>query len=488
MVEIVGELAYKLFMSPKNKNTKKDSLLVQLRDFGLGSIIGMAISMFTVPITTRMLAPEEYGKSSLFTLFHSLFLIVGLLGIDQGYVRYYNNKEIDRAKLFQNALFFPTLLSTVLVLVSIIFYKPISNFLFGSLEIGLFVAFCFFVPTVILNRFLFLQIRMDLRGKTYSFLNILSQIINFGFLLVFLLFYRKSFHSIIYASIISGFINTFIAFLFCNKDFITHKFEYEAHLQKDLIKFSLPLVPATVLSWLLNSFDKVGLRAWSDFYQLGLYSAAFKIVALLSVFQSIFSTAWIPIAYKWYEEKVPNEQFERISTLVLAIMVCVFSFIFVFRNLIMAFLGEAYRNTVQVLVFLLFVPVMYTVSETTGLGINFAKKSMYHLYVFIIATGLNLIGNFLLIPRYGAVGAAVTTCISYIVYFWIKTLISRRLWFKFRLEKYFFNILLLLAFGINIILWQNKIIEIAVFLTIIIFNIVLVATTLKKKERPAIGG
>ena len=77
-------------------STKKNSLIRQLRDFGIGPIIGMGISMLTVPITTRMLAPEEYGKSSLFTLFQSLLLCVGILGLDQGYVRFYNTKEIDR--------------------------------------------------------------------------------------------------------------------------------------------------------------------------------------------------------------------------------------------------------------------------------------------------------------------------------------------------------------------------------------------------------
>ena len=85
-------------------STKKNSLIRQLRDFGIGPIIGMGISMLTVPVTTRMLSPDEYGKSSLFTLFQSLFLCIGILGLDQGYVRYYNTKEIDRNNLLQNAL------------------------------------------------------------------------------------------------------------------------------------------------------------------------------------------------------------------------------------------------------------------------------------------------------------------------------------------------------------------------------------------------
>lgn len=466
----------------EEKTNKNYSLIRQLCDFGIGPIVGMGISMLTVPVTTRLLVPEEYGKSSLFTLFQSLFLIVGLLGLDQGYVRYYNNKNTNKTSLFQNALFYPLIFSAVLIIICISFLKSISIFLFGSVEIGLMIAFCFFIPVLLLNRFFLLQIRMDLRGKVYSFLNVISQVITFGILVLFLVFYQKTFRSIVYATIIGMCINTFLCFLFCNKEFLKQKFVYSKELQIRLLKFSIPLIPATLLSWLLNSFDKVGLRAWSDFNQLGLYSAAFKIVALLNVFQNIFSTTWIPVAYKWHEDKVPNKKFEEISTIVLAVMVLLFSFILVFRDVIMLFLGEEYRNTASIFVFLLFVPVMYTVSETTSLGIGFAKKTMYSLYVAVIAVLLNLLGNYFLIPKYGAEGAAITTCISYIAFFWGRTLFSRKVWFKFKLGKYFFNILLLLAFGMNMLVWQNRIIEITIFAVVIFFNGLLILKLFQSRK------
>ena len=462
-------------------STKKNSLIRQLRDFGIGPIIGMGISMLTVPVTTRMLSPDEYGKSSLFTLFQSLFLCIGILGLDQGYVRYYNTKEIDRNNLLQNALFYPLIICAVLISICLIFLKPISNFLFGSVETGLMIAFCFFIPALLLNRFLLLQIRMDIRGKVYSFLNIISQLITFSVLFGLLVLYQKTFRAIIYSTIIAYYINTFIIFLFCDKTFIKQRFVYSSKIQKNLLSFSLPLVPATLLGWVLNSFDKVGLRTWSDFSQLGLYSAAFKIVALLNIFQSIFCTTWSPIAYKWHEEGVEKEKFENVSCIVLAGMVILFSLIIVFRDVIMLFLGAEYRNTSKIFIFLLFVPVLYTVSETTCLGIEFSKKTIYTLWTTIISVVLNLVGNFLLIPKYGAEGAAITTCFSYVAWFWLRTLFSRRLWFKFGLVKYIINILLLLAFCMNMLLVNSKIIELLLLFIVIIFNLGLILLAKKNK-------
>ena len=125
-------------------------------------------------------------------------------------------------------------------------------------------------------------------------------------------------------------------------------------------------------------------------------------------------------------------------------------------------------------VFLLFVPVMYTISETTCLGISFSKKTMNNLYVSILAVVLNLIGNYLLIPTYGALGAAVSTCVSYVAFFWGRTLFSRRHWFKFKLSKYLINQILLLIFGVNMLVWKNKLVEIFIFILVLCYNIKLV--------------
>ena len=438
--------------------------------------------MLTVPVTTRLLAPEEYGKSSLFSLVQSIFIIVGLLGIDQGYVRYYNDKELDKNKLLQNALFVPLCFTIMLSLVCLIFYKKLSLFLFGSIEPVLMIAFSFFLPVLLLNRFFLLQIRMELKGKTYSFLNIFSQIINFSVLVIFLLYYQKTFRSLVYAAIIGTSITTILCFLFCDKSFLIKRFSYSKEIQKKLISFGLPLVPTTILSWIMNSFDKVALRKWSSFEELGLYAAAFKIVALLNVFQNIFSTAWVPVAYKWNEEQVDKRKFEKVSTISLSVMTILFSLVVVFRKWILFFLGSQYKNTEEIFIFLLFVPVLYTVSETACLGINFSKKTIFNLYVAIICTLLNFGGNLLLVPKFGALGAAISTSFCYIIFFWLRTLFSNILWFKFKLLKYFIDIILLISFSINMLFWKKKIFEIMLLLIVLIFNGVLLLKILFERK------
>ncbi len=453
-----------------NENKKNNSLFTHIRDFGIGPLFGMVIGMLTVPITTRLVSPEEFGKSSLFTLIQTIFNLLVLLGFDQSYVRFYNQKDIDKKSLLYNCMFFPCCLCALLIFILIVFRNSISIFMFGQYEPLLILGMAFFLPALIFNRFAILTIRMDLRGKMYSFINIFQQVLTFVSLLIFLFFYEKSFRSIVLSTIVSTVITSLLSIILSKNFGKLISIKLNKQLLWDLAKFGLPLIPAGVLMWIMNSFDKIGLRTWSTFEELGLYSAAFKIVSLLTVFQNIFSTSWTPIAYKWYEEKVPNKRFEDVGIIVLSLMTLLFSMIFIFRNVIIFFLGSEYRNTASVFIFLLFNPALYTVLEVTGKGIAFMKKSIYSLVASFVAATINFIGNYYMIPLYGAIGAALSTCTSYLIFFFVKTFLARKIWFKFPMKNYFIDIILLLGFGINMLTIQNRIIEYSIFAFICLFN------------------
>lgn len=65
--------------------------------------------------------------------------------------------------------------------------------------------------------------------------------------------------------------------------------------------------------WLFNGMDKIALRYWSSFDEIGLYAAAFKVVSVLLIFNGAFCAFWAPTAFRWYEEKVPVEKFDKVG-------------------------------------------------------------------------------------------------------------------------------------------------------------------------------
>ena len=463
-------------------NISKNGLVAQLFNFGIGPIVGMGISMLTVPITTRLLMPEEFGRASLFSLVQTLFSNTALLGMDMAYVRYYNQINIDKQNLFFNATFLPLCVSFLAGVLISFFAKPVSIFVFESYEPLLVYSFCILLPAIVLQRFAMMSIRMSLRGKTYSFLNIISQILNFFILLFLLLVCERSFRSVVLASILVTIFATLLSFVLSGQHFKVGSFFIDKELLRNLLLFGLPLMPGYMLSWVMNSFDKTALRLWSSFNEIGLYAAAFKIVSILAMIQMIFKTAWMPVSYKWYEEGVGKKKFESVFLLLMAGMVLLFFFVMIFRNVILLFLGEAYRNTDYIFVFLLFSPVLNVMADVSGLGMQFKKKTIFSLYVSLISAAANVLMDFLLVPKHGALGAAIATCVCEIFYFFSRSFFSRKLWIKINLLPFEINLVLMLLYAFSILLWQNYVIEIAFFIIGFSFNGAIILNTLRKRS------
>ncbi|GAY77458.1 hypothetical protein NBRC111894_3012 [Sporolactobacillus inulinus] len=141
-----------------------------------------------------------------------------------------------------------------------------------------------------------------------------------------------------------------------------------------MVRFGLPIVVATSLSSLLGGLDRLALRLWSDFNQIGIFSATLKIAAVLNVIQSGFTSFWVPTAYRWYSENRPADSFKRVGEAVLLVMSLLAAAIFLFKNLIVVLLSSSYSEAQYLVGFLCLQPIIYSVSEATGLGIVFSKK------------------------------------------------------------------------------------------------------------------
>ncbi|MGH4120737.1 oligosaccharide flippase family protein [Clostridium sp.] len=435
--------------------------------FSVGPIVGAIIGFITVPITTYLVSPDDFGKAAMYTMGYTISSLFIFLGLDQAFVREYN-EQVNKNNLFWNALFFPLLFSFILALIYIVFYKSISLLMFDSVEKYVIILLAISLPFAIIDRFNLLVLRMEEKAKIYSLVNILNKLLGIIILIPYLIFIDKSFKGII----IAVFINLVIVCIiesYLVKHIWKLNFRFDKKLLQKLFRFGLPLVPATIIGWVFISMDRIALRQWSTFNEIGIYSAAFKIVAVLSILQQAFCTSWVPTALRWHKEKVSNDKYVQVSETILTVMVVLFSTIILFKDLIIKLLSSNYSSAANSVPFLLMFPIMYTISETTTLGITFSRKTHYNIVISLIAALTNYTGNYFLVPRYGAVGASISTGISYIVFFWMRTLISRKLWFKFGIKLYIINTILMLLLSSFSVIVNN------IFINIFIVSLILFA-------------
>ncbi|MFZ4451734.1 lipopolysaccharide biosynthesis protein [Salibacterium aidingense] len=429
----------------------KDTLLQKFLKFSYGSWVGLFLGLLLTMITTRLFPPEILGKASMFDLFIQVGIILTMFGADQAFVRFfYEEEENKRGALLFNVLKLPLLITIISVGLIFALYVPLTKFLFDEQSLWLAVLLALGVVAQLFFRFGQLVIRMQQKGNLYSLLQIFQKVFNLLFIVVLFYLNGTSFETVILAKL-STILFIVVLSIYFGKNFWHLKNinnRNVKHSQNEIFKYGAPFVLTIFISWLFEAFDKIALRQWSNFDELGLYTAAMRLVALVVILKTTFSTFWTPVAYEKYEKNPENRDFYKyISILVSFLMFLVAIISIAAKDIIVILLGEMYLRAADIVPFLVFMPIFYTISVTTVMGINFYKKPRWHLIIAIISCGVNILGNWLLVPKYGAIGASVATAVSYVVFFSLRTFISMRYYsVNYPLARIYFMTIILFTY------------------------------------------
>jgi O-antigen/teichoic acid export membrane protein len=439
-------------MNKEEKKKDQQTFLSGLFKFSIGPLGAALISFLTIPITTWLVSPEEFGKATMFSLVQTFITSFLFLGMDHAYAREFNEQK-DKKKLLFNALLFPFILSILLSVITLIFATQLTHTIFNTEETFIIYLFALWIPFITLENLLLLNIRMKEKGLAFSLFNIFLRLSIMLLTILFLTLFSKNYISIVSAAVIGQIIIDVFLIIYCRKDLKIKKKYIDFSLTKKMFSFGFPWIPTTIIGWVLISSDRIFLERYTNFKEVGIYFAAMKVIGILGVIQSVFISYWSPVSYRWNKEGVDFKKFTIVSHYLMFVLALLFSLILLLKDIIISILSPEYAEASLIIPFLLFYPIMNTVSTTTALGIPFSRKTHYNIWISMIAAISNVLLNILLIPYFGAIGAAIATGVSYIVFFWIRTLISRKLWYKFELNYYIkITIFLFLAAILNVII------------------------------------
>ncbi|WP_211241904.1 oligosaccharide flippase family protein [Ectobacillus panaciterrae] len=419
-------------------------------DYAVGSGIVLILGFVSSPLNTRLFSPEEFGKFSMFLLLANVINAIVLLGLDQSFVRYfYIEVESNRGRLLYRTFTLSVIFCIFITIIIILFKQMLLQQLFKEQNYQLLFLIILNNFALLLNRFAMLVIRMKQNGKLFSTLQIIQKITNIIFILLLFFVLNRNFLILVYATVISNILATIIAIV-AERDLWSYK-NFRGKINttsQELLKYGTPLIFTFLITWLFQSSDRLFIKHYQGYKELGIYSAAFSIIALLNAVQMAFSMFWVPVAYEKFEQDLDNKAFfTKVNKIVTFVMFFISILIVLLKDVIILILGESYRPASSMIPFLVFMPLMYTISETTVLGINFKKKSKYHIIITLLTAIVNLIGHSILIPSMGGIGAAISTGFTYIVFFSLRTFFSKKLYTNnYNLKKFYLVTINLIVF------------------------------------------
>lgn len=376
------------------------------------SFLQKGISVITTPIFTRLLSTEEYGRFNVFNswlnivaIFVSMYLYAGVYS--QGIVKF--SEERDK---FSSSLQGLTL---TLVLIWTIVYLLFYNFwnsLFSLSTLQMLLMLLMIWTTAIFNFWSYDQ-RAQVKYRNLVLLTIIVSILK-PVISILLIIYSedKVLARILGLAIVEFFayIGLFIYQMYKGKKFCIWKY------WKYALLFNLPLIPHYLSQVVLASSDRIMISRLIGDSEAGIYSLAYS----LSLIMTLFNSALMQTLSPWIYQKIKKEEIKGISSIgylsLIGIAIANLMLILFAPELIKIFAPKEYYDTIFVIP-----PISMSVFFMYCYDL-FAKFAFYKektktiMFVSVIGAFLNIILNYIFIPKFGYVAAGYTTLVCYIIY------------------------------------------------------------------------
>ena len=453
------------------KENKK--LLKNVGALTIGNFASRFLGLLLIPFYTAVLSTTDYGISDLIVTTTSLLFPFTSVAISEALMRFALDKDTDKRSIYTAGISIITIGYIVLLSAFPIMQKtPLEPYL-----IYFYLYYAFYCLHTITSYFV--------KGLEKIFVFSISGIINTAIVIVcnlsFLLGFKMGVVGYLLSSII-GHAVTFV-FLFFKAElykYLTLPHKIDRKLLKEMLKYSVVIIPNSLSWWIANSSDKYILNYFSSTSAVGIYSVAYKIPTIMVTITGLFISAWHLSAIDDFGSEKSKKFFSETYNKYFSLSVLMAAFLIVTSKLAAYFL---YSN--DFFVAYKYTPLLIIACTFDGLASFMgsvyiaAKKSKMLAISTVLGALSNIILNFILIPLYEIFGAAIATAISYLIIFIIRIINTRKI-LSFNIKYVRDLILLLLLTASCVMTILDTYLTIA--LSILLFAVCLVIIVMEFKD------
>jgi O-antigen/teichoic acid export membrane protein len=398
------------------KRLAKDSII-----YGGADFCSKSVALFTFPLVASVLSREVYGFLELCLTTAALLGMIIHCGVNNAVQRFYWDGGTTAEER-------PTLVS--------------SSFCIQFL-IGCFVLLCGFVASPYLVQLFDGQGVASLLSWVAIFSIFIITTLNIwhGYMLDVTRLHLKpwrfltiSLSTKVTAALLSCYVMVYLdyglsAFLLTQAAVLLFFFPISCFLvKKDLtlslsskwftssFKFGYPFIYAGLAFWLFGSMDRWMLTSYASLDEVGIYSVAFKFSSIILFISTAFGMAWSPISIKIktdYPQGYKRIYADLLLVLLFFMLFCASILSLFSGEIVQALISDEYSKSSYPLIFLCFGVAIHTTGQITAVGISIEKKTHLFGRVAWFSVFLNFVLNWVLIPKYGSTGAALSTLVCH---------------------------------------------------------------------------
>jgi len=382
--------------------------------YGVSGILTRFISIFLVPVYTRIFSPSDYGIVSLVVVVSALLNILLILSLDNSMGRWYYDSEddLDRKITLNTFLWSCFTLAVLFAVILFGFRDFIANEIIREPATApLLLLAGANLPLAIFSVFTTNVLRMQRRAVATTVFTISTSLINIALNVVFVVVLRWGIPGIFYAQLISSAVAVIWTFALFRDQIAPGLFSWTRW--RDMVIFSLPLVPGSVAFWVINLSGAYFVGLMNNTHEVGLYYIGTNIASVLAMFSGAFQMAWGPFAYSIYKRPEAKQVYAQVllaflaSSCLLSLGVLLFA-----REILMVFTTKDYADAAWVAGLMGFNHILIGLSYIASIGTGIAKNNKAFGMAMVASAVILVALNLLLVPRFGKEGAAISILIS----------------------------------------------------------------------------
>lgn len=415
--------------------------------------------LISLPFLSKSLDVASYGMWSQITITSSLLVPIITLGLPIGLVRFLaseNKQEKVRGTVYSVVLL-TLLVSFGVCLFLNIFQNQVSTFLGISTFLVRYLSLFIIVDSLSL---VLVNVFRALGKITYyaSFL-VFETFVEVGVIAIVLL-RNASLEQVVFAVFLTRVIFFLLKIIVIIKQigFLIPHFSGI----KEIVNYSIYTVSGNISSWIIKSSDRYFINLFLGITFVGFYSPAYQFSMILMLIITPLTFVLPVFLSRFFDTGNIKDiqKFLSYSTkyyLMISIPIAVALSIIAKELLALLSTQEISNNSYFIIPVVMGAMIFLGLKSIYSQIFLVAKKTKINAFVWITGAIMNLFLNFLLIPAFGLMGAALSTIISYFITLVVAIALSRR-YIQFSLP--FWTLIKTVAFssllGYLLFLYQPK--------------------------------
>jgi O-antigen/teichoic acid export membrane protein len=414
---------------------KVRELSKNLAVYGVGDVAIQIVSFLLVPLYVRYLSPADYGVLGLLGGVEAGAKLFFRWGLDGAFMRFWYDCEDQpaRRRLASTIFFFLLAVNASLLLASVVAAPLVSERLLGArgytlpLQLVLLNTFAIgftFIP--------FHVLRIEQRTRDFSALTFARSVATLLLRIALVMGGGYGIMGVVVADVaVTAGVMIWVARLFAP----LIRPVFSRVVLRDTLAFGLPRLPHALAQQVMAVGDRFILTKFSSLTEIGVYSMSVSFGLIPKLFLSAFENAWAPFYYATAREADAGATFAGVTTYAFAVLVLLTAGLSAIGGDLLALVvGPAYAAGAGVIAWTAVGVCLQGVYLLTSIGLNITKHTRYYPVSTFAGATCNVGLNFLLIPRFGILGAAWANALSYGVQAGVAYVLSQR-FYPIRYER-----------------------------------------------------